>query len=332
MGIYFLNKSRSTYNYEVAISKPTKLVISTIGRAKSKKTTKIQSKVTGILIKIQKKEGDSVKEGEPLAIMDSRSEAELVEQEKAKLELKKITLLEKEMAYNRNKKLHQKKVISDETLEKSETDYLQLKQKIIELEAALKAAIKRSQDYTLYAPIDGIISKQELEVGQTLGPQKTLFEIVDPYVIEIEVDIDRYFVDYLKQGQKSILKKYNATEEPFKGSVVFVSPTVDKGTGLVSIRIASLQAQNLKPGQVIEAAIIVAEFEKAISIPRNALIKEKRGTYVELLLNKKIVRREISYLDWPSPKVIVLKGLAPGDKFITKKNSFFDLKNIEEEP
>jgi RND family efflux transporter MFP subunit len=324
--------SSSRDEYMIVTSKPTILAISATGKVRPAEVINVQSTIPGVLIKILKKEGDFARVGETLAIIDNTQSQEIIKQAEADLTSAKLHLTEKEKEFLRSKKLYKRKIISGVKFEQIETAYKHLKQNVFKLESSLNAVIKKNKEYSIYSPFDAVITKRLVDTGQVIDIQKFIFEIMDLRKLEVEVDIDEFFLDNLAIGQKVFLKTNNTNFIIFSGKISFISPIVDKNTGSISVRIIFSTPTHLKPGQSINTSIIVAEFEKAISIPRSAIIKQNGKNYVKLLANgRNSELQEINFIDWPDQKVIITKGLNEGDKFFVGKDSFYkEIDNLEE--
>lgn len=185
--------------------------------------------------------------------------------------------------------------------------------------ARLKAALDQAQEqlgqYTIKAPITGVVLTRNVDQGQRVDPQTELFSIADLATLVVETDVDELYSARIREGLKALMKPIGAPEA-LNGRVIFAAPNVDSATGGRKIKVAFDRDVDLPVGLTVNLNVIVSEAEAALSVPRSAILSEGNRHFVMVIAEEKAERREIRFDDWPSERVIVTDGLKAGDVVI----------------
>lgn len=205
--------------------------VSANGRVQPEKEVKISSDVSGEIRELYVKEGDSVVAGQLLVRIDpelyqsalDRSEASLnntranLSSAKARLAQAEARFNEVGSAYERNKKMYEQKLISDGEFETAKSTYLNAKAEVEaarqtilaaefnvkSFEATVKESRKNLSRTSIYAPVNGIISKLAVEQGErVVGTSQMagteMMRIANLNDMEVSVDVNEN--DIIKVG------------------------------------------------------------------------------------------------------------------------------------
>ena len=241
---------------------------------------KLSFPAAGIIISQPVKEGDQVKQGDVLLAEDDFLEEK--ELEKAQLEAASNAKVEAAIAdynakkhiYDRKKETYEKGGANLQEVEDAELDMV-LREKQIKVaqedadEAKIKAEqeAKKVKDMKLTSPVDGVVEKMALQIGEMADPQKpdAACWVVknDPLFIEIR-DLSSKQVGHLHLGDK-LEVKYPDETDWHEAAVTFRAPVVDAAsdTQLVKLtlpnpsnRDSGLQIQVQLPPEVARATVI----------------------------------------------------------------------------
>ncbi|MCS7018391.1 MAG: efflux RND transporter periplasmic adaptor subunit [Cytophagales bacterium] len=269
--------------------------ISASGKIQPETEVKISPLVSGEVIEVLVKEGDSVTVGQVLvkikpdnlrSVLD-RVQANLntqranLSQAKARVEQAKAQLIRRKQELDRTKILHAQKAVSDSDLETAITNYevaqADLKSAeqsveaarftVLSAEAQVKEASENLSFTVITAPMSGIVSKLSIEKGErVVGTSQMagteLLRIADLNTMEVRVDVNENDIIRVSKGDSAIIE---VDSYSFQGI---------KFAGIVT-KIANSAKET--PGQSLDA---ITEFEVRIRMLRSSyeqLIRERNG-------------------------------------------------------
>ncbi len=285
-------------------------VLAVNGRIAAIKSVNVRTSVSAQAIGVRADEGEKVEAGQVLATLDTALiEAQLAQAE-ASLEAQQARQRQSQAAVERARGLGANSPRS--VLEDAELALASAVQETVRLEAALDQVRRQAAQYTIEAPISGLVLSRGVDAGQLVDPQTELFVIADTRELVVETDIDELYSAHVRQGLTALLKPVGSTIAQ-TGEVVFAAPTVDSATGGRRIKIAFADDVDLPIGLTVNANLIVKEVENALSIPRGAIVTEGQASHVMIIENGQAVRRDVVFDDWPAERVVVTEGLQSGD-------------------
>ena len=254
----------------------------------------ITSEVTGEIVNLPVEEGDRVKKGQLL--IKIKGDAYVAQQERAQanlqaseanLQMRKAELDKVTQDYNRMKELHGKSLASDSELETAKSNYLSTKAQyesaeanVLQNKASLKEIIEQVKKTTIYSPIDGVVTKLNVELGErVLGSgfsQGTdIMTVSDLTNIEATVEVDENDVVLISVGDTASIKVDAFGDRIFKGIVTQIgNSAITSGLGTqeevvnFEVRIKLLEPDDaLRPGMSCNADIETETVHDVISVP-----------------------------------------------------------------
>ncbi len=231
---------------QVSVEKATtRTIVETVsasGKIQPEIEVKISPDVSGEIIALYVKEGDKVKKGQLLVkirpdVYESyldRATASL-NNSKANLANTEARFVQAEQAYKRNTKLHNDKVISDADFEQIKSNYMVSK---ADVEAArfniksAEASVKEAKDNlfktTIFAPVDGTVSKLNVEegervVGTTQMSGTEIMTIANLSSMEVNVEVNENDINRLTLGDTAIIEVDAFSGKKFKGLVTEIA-------------------------------------------------------------------------------------------------------------
>ncbi len=277
--------------------------VSASGKIQPEVEVKISPDVSGEIIALYVKEGDSVKKGQLLLKIKPENYLSAVdrfkagvnqskansEQSKSAIARAESQLLKAQMDYNRQKQLLEDKVISTSDFENAETNLKIARQDldaakssyqasqfgINSAEAALKDADENLRKTNIYAPMSGIVSKLAIELGErVVGTSQMagteLLRIANLNSMEVRVNVNENDIVKVGLGDTVVVDvdAYSASGKKFKGLVTQIANTAN---GLGTSAAGAAAANSTES---------VTEFEVRISIlpsSYRSLIDVKKG-------------------------------------------------------
>ena len=199
-----------------------------------------------------------------------------------------------------------------------------IKNKIVKVRLAIKRKRMQLKDAEIIAPIAGIISLQNIQVGKKVTPNEKVFSIVDHKHLQIPIGVPQKELRSLRKGLP--VKIFNEVlpfqdiSEP-QGTISYISPVVEQKTGMVKLIVSILPAHVhvFRPGMFVSLHILLDSRTNVTLIPKKARLLEQDRPLV--FVAKESHARKI-YL---TPSIIgltdrlhyqVLDKIKPGDLLI----------------
>lgn len=185
--------------------------------------------------------------------------------------------------------------------------------------AKVKVDLIRQQihDAQVIAPVDGIVVKKNIEVGEYVNPGMMIVEIVDVSRLKADVHVSEHDAYRLKPGQPVTITSDVCPGESFKGQVAFVSPQGDASHNYdVEVAVENTAKHALKSGTFINATFDTGAAGNAILVPKSALVDGLKNPFVYLVEGDRAVTRQLTLGRELGEQVEVLKGLNIGDVVI----------------
>ena len=252
--------------------------ISATGTLEPVDQVEVGTQVSGDIAKIYVDFNSKVKKGQVIAELDkSKLKATLTQSEIAYRSAENDYKY-KESTYNRVKKLSESNAASAVELETAEYNMNSAKLSVERSKNEVNQARLNLSYATIKSPIDGVVLKRAVEVGQTVAASMstpTLFVIAkDLSQMKVMAAIDEADIGQVKQGQRVTFTVDAFQEDKFKGSVqeVRLNPTTTSNVVTYTVVItAENPDQKLLPGMTATCTIVTQEVEDAIAIPVKAL-------------------------------------------------------------
>ena len=296
----------------------------------------IQGRVSQVFVK----EGDFVKAGQVLMLIEGSDIGEVIAaylQAKSNLEYYKS-------AYERQKILFEQNVGSQKALQEAKAEY---EKAIAEFNAADKKIhsigleekdIEGSGSehipgiLPIKAPISGIVTERNVVIGQFIEANTTAFKIMNISNLWAEGQIYEKDLTKISGKPKVEFTTYAYPNERFKGEVILIGQIVDEHTRTIKVR-ASLQNIDgkLKPNMFGELFIPISTNIKGIAIPTEALVSEGNKKYVFLVKDDStFIKQYVETGTEFSGFVEITSGLKKGDKIVTKGVFFLKSELLKE--
>jgi membrane fusion protein (multidrug efflux system) len=297
-----------------------------VGRIEAIERVEIRARVKGFLEAVLFKEGDLVKEGQPLYRIEKGQFEAAVEQAKGALARSKAALTLAELQRKR----------AEELLARNSGTVVARDQAIAE-EASAKGAIMTDEanlrnaeinlGYTdIVAPIAGKVGRTNVTKGNVVGPESgplTTIVSQNPMYVTFPVS-QREFLETTADAQKRDAKSLKVRIKFSDGSLYdqvgvinFVDVSVDKTTDTVNVRATISNPRGvLIDGQLVRVIIESGKPEERVLIPQSALIADQQGVYVFVVEDGKAVVKRLKLGGDTGANVIVEDGLAPGAQVI----------------
>ncbi|MFA5096899.1 MAG: efflux RND transporter periplasmic adaptor subunit, partial [Candidatus Omnitrophota bacterium] len=286
----------------------------------------IKSQVTGQIKEVRFNEGQEVRKGDLLFIIDpSPFQAELdkaqaaLAQDIADLNLKKDTL-------ERNKSLFTAQLISQQDFDKYEADFLSAEQKI-KLDQANIDLAKINLGYcNIISPVDGLTGKRQVDPGNIVtantGPTLVNIKTLDPLYVDFTVPESELARVRASKEEGQLEVKVSLQEDPavsYSGTLQLLSNTVDNTTGTIALRaFVDNKEKKLWPGQFVQVRLILGILRDAVIVPYEAVELGQNGYFLFVVTKEnKADLRLVTIGPQIDDNVVILTGVSSGEKVVT---------------
>ena len=251
--------------------------VTATGTLESVTQVDVGTQVTGKITKLFADYNSVVKKGELIAEIDKTLLESEVEAANANLESARSTYEYRKTNYERDRKLHDKKLISDYDYETSRNEYDVARLAYQKSKADRVKATENLGYAKIYAPIDGIVISREVEIGQTVVANMTvanIFTIADLDNMQVIADVDEADIGQVKVGQRVTFSVDAYPDDVFNGKVtqVRLNPTEESNVITYEVVVSADHADHkLIPGLTANITIYTAESQNALIVPASAL-------------------------------------------------------------
>ncbi len=322
--------------------------VTATGTMESVTQVDVGTQVTGIIDKLYADYNDVVKKGQLLAELEKTTlDAELKSSD-ANVASAKSTYDYTAANYERDRKLHNEKLISDYDFETSRHEYEVAKLSYEKAQADRVRAAKNLNYAEIYSPIDGVVVSREVEVGQTVVSSMNvanLYVIADLDNMQVVGNVDEADIGQVKEGQHVTFTVDAYTDDVFEGTVtqVRLNPTTTSNVVTYEVIVAAANPDHkLIPGMTANLTIYTLELKDIIAVPMKALKFEpseqedeeekdhieivalndtaKKGSTVWVLKDKKLVETAVELGVNNSIVQEINSGIKRGDKVALQYN------------
>ena len=285
--------------------------VSASGKIQPEVEVKISPDVSGEIVELLVKEGDRVNKGDLLLkikpdiykLILERNKAS-VNTAKANLAKSKAQLAESKASFNRNKRLYNQEAISLSEFEQIEATYKVANLNVESSEYAVssaKASLNEAEENldktSIYAPVDGTISRLNVELGErVVGTGQMsgteLLRLADLSAMEVAVEVNENDIVRVHLGDTSLIEVDAFLGEEFKGIVTEIANSAnvsgvsaDQVTNF-EVKIRILDNTNFRPGMTASVEVQTKLVQDVISVPIQAVTIRKDTA--EKSSNKKV--------------------------------------------
>ena len=251
------------------------------GTVKAVNYAVIKARVAGELKEIVAREGDAVKAGDVLARIDPTEYQRRWQQasEQAKAAQAQVEINNRQ--WNNNKALVEQGFISKAAMDNSLANFLGADASYKAAIAGADVARKALDDATLRAPFAGIVSGRAAQVGERVGIDAKIMELVDLRQLEVEVPLSPSESMDVRVGQMAALQVEDR-KETVGAKVKRISPSAQTGSRSVLIYLALDKAEGLRHGLFAKGILGMGK-SQVLAVPLSAVRTDRAQPYVQVV-------------------------------------------------
>ncbi|HEX2845578.1 MAG TPA: efflux RND transporter periplasmic adaptor subunit [Chitinophagaceae bacterium] len=228
--------------------------------------------------------GAHVNRGEVIAIMEDPALIQL--QQDYLVARAKLQYSEKE--FERQKMLNENKVNADKIYQQAQADFTAQKVlvkgydeklRLIGINPANLSEQNISRSVPVYSPINGFVSKVNVNIGKYVNPSDVLFELINPDDIHAALTVFEKDLAKIKPKQKVMVTFVDDPATEYECEVLLVTKNVDDNRSALVHCHFEKQPKQLLPGMFLNASIRVNEAE-VTAVPEEAVVRYGDGQFV----------------------------------------------------
>ena len=291
----------------------------------------IYPQVSGTIEKLCVTEGQKVRRGQLLFIIDQVPYKAALKTAVANVEAARAALATAALTYNSNKELYAQKVVSEFSLKTAENAYLTAKAQLSQAEAQ-EISARNNLSYTeVKSPSDGVVGALPYRVGALVSaslpqPLTTVSDNSDMYVYFSMTENQLLALTRQYGSMDEALKNMPAAELRLndnsvydkKGTIESISGVIDRQTGTVVARVVFPNESRLLHSGASGTVVVPTTYKNCIVIPQEATVQLQDKTVVYKVVDGKAVSALITVAGINDGReYVVLDGLEVGDEIVS---------------
>lgn len=304
-----------------------------VGRLSPYRSADVRARVPGVLLKRVYQEGQDVRQGQVLFLIDPAPLQASLNASQAELASAQATYANAKAAAARARSLAPQKFVSKSDLDAAEATERTAAAAVQQAQASLANAKINLGYAQVTSPIAGRAGKQQVTEGALVGQADitllTTVDQLDPLFVNFSMSSDELTqlrraqangaVSLSGDGKSTVqVKLADGTLYDQPGTLDYSSAVVDPATGAVTLRAILPNPQKiLLPGAFVSFQAVLGERKNAFLVPLQALQRDTTGGYVMVVgKDGKVVRRNVVTEGQQGSSWLISSGLQQGDQVI----------------
>src|SRR6201987_3210282 len=296
-----------------------------IGTVQAYNTVAIKSRVDGQIVKVNFKEGEEVKQGDPLFQIDPRPYQSALETAQAAKEKDEAQLAGAPLYLDRYQKLLGPGW-------QTKQSYDQQKATVEQFQAAIKGDAAQIQNAKLnlgYAdirsPIDGRLGAKLVDVGNLVhaNDNTPLVMITELKPIFVSFTLPQETLDDIQENNKKaplVVRAYSGDgkKELAQGKLTLIDNMIDQATGTIHLKARfDNNDERLWPGEFVNLRLILSTHQGVATVPQQTVQVGPNGYYAYVIKpDNTVERRAVEVASMQDGLAVITKGLTAGEKVV----------------
>ena len=296
-----------------------------IGTVQAYNTVAVKSRVDGQIVKINFKEGEEVKVGDPLFQIDPRPYQAALETAQAAKEKDEAQLAGAQLDLDRYQKLLGPGWQTKQSYDQQKATVEQF-QAAIKGDAAQIANAKLNLGYAdIRSPIDGRLGAKLVDVGNLVhaNDNTPLVMIAELKPIFVSFTLPQETLDDIQENHKKAALVVRASsgdgkKELAQGKLTLIDNMIDQATGTIHLKARfDNDDERLWPGEFVNLRLILSTRKGVATVPQQTVQVGPNGYYAYVIKpDNTVERRAVEVASMQDGLAVISKGLTPGEKVV----------------
>lgn len=273
----------------------------------------LAAEVPARVIKVLAHAGDTVKQGQLIALLDA--EDIQLQRREARAEIARIEALlaNQGKVVERNQRLVEKNFISQNALDDVTTQQDALRQQLEGARARLAAIEHNDTKTRVHAPMDGRVETQVVSVGDYVKVGDPLFQLIGTQRLRAHLPFPETVAAELKPGQTVRLSTPTAPDEIVITTIKEIKPLIGSTNRAADVIADVVGKAGWHPGASVNGAVVLGMRGQAVVVPEQSVVLRPAGEVVYVILNNQAQQRIVKSGLREQGMVEILEGLSGGE-------------------
>lgn len=321
------------------------VVYEAVGTVKARLSATVSSKLMGVIQTFKVKEGDRVRKGDLLVVLDDRQVVAQLDQAQAALAAAQKAesgavsaraaaeagAQQARLSYARNRKMLAGGAITQESFETVEAQYKQAQAALAQAEAMVDAARSRvnqaqgavdaaqvaRKDARVMAPFDGEVTAKMADAGALAAPGTPLLTLEREGGYRVDLVVPEAYIQWVRTGQPVEVRIPSIEETSIAGTVDVIIPAGDQGSRTFVVQVGIPTVQSLRSGMFARVPLTIGQ-QQMVRIPASSVVRQGQLTGVFIVDDKNIARFRLIRIGRRfGEQVEVISGIKDGTRLVT---------------
>ncbi len=297
-----------------------------LGSVQAFNTVSLKTRIDGQIMQVNFREGQDVKTGELLILIDPRPYQVALQQAQANLQKDEAQLNNAKAQYERNKVLYEQGVIAKQDLDTMQASFGTYEGTIAADKAAIENAKLNLTYCSIRSPINGRVGLRQVDPGNyvTAAGNTPMLVItqLQPIAVVFTLPEDQLQAvsKQMKQGAL-VVDAYSRDDQSKLGSgkLLTIDNQIDQTTGTAKLKaIFENSDSSLWPNQFVNVHLLLETRKNAITVPASAIQRGPDGNFTYVVdSNNTVQMRPVQIALTQGRTVVIATGLQGGDRVVT---------------
>lgn len=296
-----------------------------IGTVQAYNSVAIKSRVDGQIVKVNFKEGDEIKEGDPLFQIDPRPFQAALEQAQAAKQKDEAQLVGAKLDLDRYEKLLGTGYQTRQSYDNQTALVAQLQAAIKGDEAQINTAKLNLSYSDIHSPIDGRLGARLVDKGNLVhaSDNNALVMITELKPIFVSFTLPQETLDEIRQGQNQAplaVRAYGSDGNTLlsEGKLTLIDNAIDQATGTIHLKARfDNEDERLWPGEFVNLRLILSTRKGVATVPQQTVQVGPNGYYAYIIKpDNTVERRAVEVASMQDGLAVITKGLTVGENVV----------------
>ena len=289
-----------------------------IGTVYYQEVSDVASEVSGLSEEVRFEEVQRVKKGDVLVVISSDLLYKTIRSAKANYE-QVLSDLEKERKnLERAELLFSEQLLSEQAYDEQRFNVNGLEKRVLSLKSGAERLEVELSKKTVKSPFDGIVIKRHIETGEWLSPGTAVASIGKDDFADVIAEVPEHVIAYIKKGMDA---RVITGGSEITGKVFSIVPKGDVSTRTIPVKVRIRNVSGLIEGMQARLILPAGNKEKAMIVPRDAVITVSGKTVVFAVVEAKAKMIPVKVAGYTGMNAGVHgEGLRAGMKVVIKGN------------